>query len=283
MFSSPSGEDHLLIWDALFDLDYGNHLALIIRLRADDGEWMSFWAATDPFDLNIAAPPNEEPEGDIFPPGEVNETDNIMIQMEVTDDTDSDDLIVTLYYRNGNNGSWDDVEMDHEGDDIFEATIPNAYITGTLVQYYIEIDDGDNVVYAEDKDDDDPMTVTIFKEEDTGGEKSSDDSDPMMFIIIIVVIGAGGAVGMLLFFKKKGGGGKATGKEDIAQPGAGFQPTLQQQPPGAAGAPPHAHGAQPQGGAQMSVCPVCGAPVMVPPQRPVRVACNRCHNSFDVK
>ncbi len=283
MVASSSGEDHMLVWDALWDLDYGNHLDLLIRLRADDGERMSVWYETDPFNLNIAAPPNDEPEGDVFPPGDIKTGDDIYIQVEVTDD--DEDVTVTLYYRNGDNGSWSDVEMDEVEDTIYNASIPSSFVTGELVQYYIEIDDGVNdVVYAEDKDDDNPLTVTIFKEPSSeGGKEKKEDSGMMMMVIIIVIIGAGGAVGMLLFFKKKGAGGKPKGGEgDVAQPGAGFQPT-QQQPPGAM--PPHGHGAQqpPQGGAQMSVCPVCGAPVMVPPQRPVRVTCNRCQNSFDVK
>jgi len=289
MISSSSGEEHFLIWNAFHDLDYGLHQDLIVRLRADDGWRNSVWTETDPFELNIAAPPNEEPEGDIFPPGEVNETDDIVIRVEVTDDTE--DITVTLFYRNLGASSWDDVEMDEgEEDDIYEATILNAYVNGTDVQYYIEIDDGEHVVYAEDKDEDSPMTATIYRPDDTGGTSDSDETDIMPFIIILVIVGAAAAVGLLLFFKKKGGG-KPKGADGVAQPGGGLQPAMQH-PPGAMGHPqahgahPPAHGGHPQapqGGAQMSVCPVCGAPVMVPPQRPVRVSCNRCNNSFDVK
>jgi len=290
MSTSSSGDDHFLIWNAFHDLDYGLHTGLIIRLRADDGERMSVWSETDPFNLNIEAPPNEEPEGEIFPPvGDINATDDIVIQVKVTDDTE--DLTVTLFYRNLGETSWSEVDMDEGEDDIWEGTILNSVITGTDVQYYITIEDDEHVVYADGKDEDDPMVATIIKPTDPGGTSDSDEADIMPFIIIIIIVGAAAAVGMLLFFKKKGG--KAKGADGVAQHGGGLQSTGQQ-PPGAMGHPQahgvlhpqQAHGGHPQapqGGAQMSVCPVCGAPVMVPPQRPVRVSCNRCNNSFDVK
>ncbi|MCI0497241.1 MAG: right-handed parallel beta-helix repeat-containing protein [Thermoplasmata archaeon] len=276
LFSSSSGTDHSIAWDSLEDLGSGVFVDVLLRIRADDGDYVGPWATTDPFSVDNGEQVNQEPEGIVIPIGQVNKSEPMTIRVRVEDD--SDDIEVRLFFRKKGDASYSEEEMETEDGINFTYTIQAEDIgSAKEIEYYVEIDDGEFTFNIGTEGT--PRIATV----DQGPGTSSgggDEADMMPLILIIVVAGAGGGAAFFVM-KKKGKKGATEGAQ--AAPGQHPPGAHPPQHPGAQGANyPGAYGGA-QAGAVTSVCPVCGAPVLVPPQRPVNVTCSRCRNTFHVQ
>ncbi len=280
---SGSGTFHRYFWDILTDLGEVD-MNVTIRMKADTGTHESLWFF-EPVSIDSLGMINLEPTDISFTPviGTIDAGTDVTFEVEIEDD-EIDDIKIILYWRLQEETKFSKLSLktNDTGDfGTFSVILDGEFVVKPGIEYYLEIEDGE-YEYRIPENDTDSFDVKGGGGGGDGGGDSSEDKEGIMGIPTEVFIGVIGMVVLMIAvvvgLKKRGGKPK---RADEPAPGA--TPAPAPAAPAAPAAPTAAPAAQPAAGAQMANCPVCQAPIAIPPQRPVTVKCASCGNGFAVK